>query len=194
MVALVKALYAAETWRHVGYALLSGVWLVPLIVALLVNQHLESPAITFGGIAAYFAAIAVVGWKFERWRTLRLLRMPMAGPRRGRIGLAALYGLVSLPVGSLAVLLPLAWIIVSVRNVFLYPIVHRPPYPDPSWGGPTVVGAIAVHWGGGVVIMLGGPWAIKAVSRFQGKLARSLLVSRTTADRDPDPSGRSVSV
>lgn len=44
-----------------------------------------------------------------------------------------------------------------------------------SWGGPSLVGAWAVHAAGGVVALFATPWVVKGITWLQGRLTRRLL-------------------
>jgi hypothetical protein len=81
-------------------------------------------------------------------RALRTLVAP--GKRRGARAAAGL----TVPLGALALLITLLATLNEVRVLFLYWLTDRGSYADPdTWGGPTLVGAWAVHAALGLLLL-----------------------------------------
>jgi len=152
------------------------VCLAPLIIGTTINAGLQAPIITLAALALYIGAfLALDGRRFELWRASSFLGARVAGAGRRRPGRQAIYLLVEIPVGCLSIAVVLAWIVISVRNVLFYPVFGWTSYPDPSWGGPTPIGAVVLHLAAGLVTLFGGPWLIRSIARLQGSLIERLL-------------------
>jgi hypothetical protein len=152
------------------------VCLAPLIIGTTIDARLQIPVISLAALALYFGAfVALGGRRFELWRTSSLLGLRGDGVGRRRLGRESIYLLVEIPIGCLSVGVVLAWIAISVRNVLFYPVFGWTSYPDPSWGGPTPIGAVGLHLAGGLVVLFGGPWLIGSIARLQGSLVERLL-------------------
>jgi hypothetical protein len=171
--------FSAGALRSYLYVALSAVCLAPLIVLTAVNAALQLPAVFLASLVLYVLVFAAGGARFERWRTHRVYGdavRPPAPPRRGR---TALYVAANVVTGLLPCLLLAGWALLLVRNVVLYPLSgvgefgHS--YPDPSWGGPTWQGAIAVHTGGALLSLLLLPRVIGALAAVQAGLVQRLL-------------------
>jgi hypothetical protein len=171
-----RAPFTLEIWRRVTYASLSIVCLAPLVIGTAINASLQIPAVTLAAFLVYFGGfIALDGRRFERWRTSSLLGVGASRTSRRRFGRELTYLLVNIPIGCLSIGLVVGWIIISVRNVLFYPVFGWTSYPNPSWGGPTPIGAVSLHLAAGLVVLFGRPWLISSVTRLQESLVDRLL-------------------
>jgi hypothetical protein len=150
----------ADPWRRTLYSLLAlpaGIAAAPLALA--------------GG---YRAAA-----RWQRDLARRLLRLPLErSAGRERAGRVLAHSLLSLPlnVASFALTVSL-WSLVLLN--LAYPL--RPALGigdgdyETAWGGPTLVGAWAVHAAGGLLLLFVSAWTVTAVTGLQGRLLRRLL-------------------
>ncbi len=164
MGSLLRAPFTTATWRAAAFAGTSVIWLVPLLACVWANRAAQVPATTLGGFASYFVLVILAGPRAERWRAERVLgvRLPRgAAGVAGRLG----YALADLPLSLAGAGLVAYWVVVVLRNVVLYPLFGWTSYPDPAWGGPTPLGAVALHFAAGVAALFVGPWLI---GRFVG--------------------------
>lgn len=166
--------FRGDTWRRLLYALL-----VPLVAGLvLVLQFVMKAAHDSGhpgvGPLVLFAALlgaAVVGPAFERMR-LRFFFGEHLGPRDGgRFAGAVAFFFVNTLLTTASFAATVGWVIVSARNL-TYPIWGWAPYPDPAWGGPSPVGAVALHFAAGVVAFFALPWVVVRVTEWQRAAVR----------------------
>jgi len=72
----------------------------------------------------------------------------------------------NLALTTLSFAVTVGWVIVSARNL-TYPIWGWEPYPTDAWGGPTPVGAVALHFSAGVVAFFLLPWVVVRVTEWQ---------------------------
>jgi len=181
--------YRATTWRRIGYAIAAlPVSVVCLVLAVagraemaaryqrrlaggLAGLPVGEPRYPAGSIRVIVVSIIALAVSLVSWVLLQdlayLMLINVAYPIRAYVS-----------AGFRANFLPwdgwdLLW---SIR-------VHRVSGPDPwantyytSWGGPTLAGAWAAHAGLALVTIF--PvlaWAIRGLTRLQGRLARALL-------------------
>jgi len=85
------------------------------------------------------------------------------------------YLLLGGPLGVVSALLVILVCFVIAQAV-AYPFnALSPGYTDNAWGGPTYLGAVAIHSGAGLVTVFAGPWLIWALTALHGGLVRRLL-------------------
>lgn len=170
-------LFKRQTWKEVAYLLLGGVCIAPVLVTTLINQQLQIPPLFFGSILLYIGVFIFGGSRFERWRAWRLLGIRTLPHHSG--WRTACYAALELILGIVGIMLVLGWLIISIRNIVLYPLPGvgewGRAYPDPSWGGPTWQGAIALHTGSALLALFIMPWVIRGMAQLQAKLAAKLL-------------------
>ncbi len=185
-----RAPFATATWRAAAFAGTSVVWLVPALACVWANRTAQVPAITLGGIASYFVLVIVAGPRVERWRAEGILGVRLRRRGAGALGRVA-YALANLPLGLAAAGLVVYWLVIVVRNVVLYPLFGWTPYPDPAWGGPTPLGAVALHFAAGVAALFAGPWLVGRIAGVQVALIDRLLCDRgRSEDRARTAAGR----
>jgi hypothetical protein len=166
--------FRGETWRHLLYALL-----VPLVVGLILAlQYVMKAAYDSGHpgvgplvLVAALVAVAVAAPSFERMRLKIFFGEHLAPRRAARFTGAAVFLFANTVLTTLSFAATAGWIIVSARNL-TYPIWGWKPYPDPAWGGPSPVGAVALHFSAGVVAFFALPWVVVRVTEWQRAAVR----------------------
>ncbi|MFH7600477.1 hypothetical protein WDV06_36075 [Streptomyces racemochromogenes] len=169
--------FRRDTWRHMLFALL-----LPLTFALVLSlQYVMKAAQEHGHprlgpvvLAVALAGIALAGPAFERMR-LRVFFGETVAPREGgrvRHGLA--FFVVNMLLSTLSFAAAAGWVIVCARNL-TYPIWGWAPYPTPAWGGPTPLGAVALHFAAGVVAFFVMPWVVIHTTNWQRAAVRRHL-------------------
>jgi len=166
--------FRSDTWRHLLYALL-----VPLVAGLLlVVEFVMRPARDSGnqalGPLVLFAALvacAVAGPAFERMRLRVFFGEHLAPRRAARFSGAFVFFFANMALTTLSFAATVGWAIVSARNL-TYPIWGWEPYPTDAWGGPTPVGAVALHFSAGVVAFFLLPWVVVRVTEWQRTAVR----------------------
>lgn len=192
-----RAAATADTWRRALYALLSlpvGV-LGFVLVVLGLGVGLYTLLVVFGVfilMGTVAAARRMATW--ERGRARSLLGLETLPPHRRqppKPGLVSRFGtqlrdrqtwreigylLLSLPVGVVSSML------VMLAGGLLYRAATYPilALADESiyrnaWGGPTYLGAVLVHSGQGLLVLLLAPAVIRAVTSVQARLVQALL-------------------
>jgi hypothetical protein len=160
-----RMLYAATT--------LPGLIWFGLFAA--VGATTQNALVLPAGLAAA-VLLAVVTAPLERIRLSWFRREPAQG-RRGfwaEIG----YLLVSVLTGAAGLGLALGWLVVSVRNLVIFPLYYSWATDlSEAWGGPTQAGAVIVHVLGGFAVFLAVPWLLRHLATFQAALADRLLVT-----------------
>jgi hypothetical protein len=154
--------FSASTWRRTLYVLLA----LPVGVACL-------PLSILGG--------SPVAARMQQGLASRLLGVGLERPRRRRLdGRVVGHTLLSLPLNALSWALTVAIWAVAVGNL-AHPL--RPDSDDLSyaWGGPSLVGAWAVHGAAGLALLLVVPWIVNGVTALQGRLVRTMLGSAGAA-------------
>jgi hypothetical protein len=163
-------------WRRNLYALttLTGVGWFALSIATITGLAGTRLAALGVPVAVGLAfALALPAARLER-RRHRLIGTAVP-PRRGLLRAVA-HLLLSVPLGGLGVGLIVFWALVSVRNLVLFPFVYSWAMDlSTSWGGPTVVGAVAVHMAGGLAAFLLIPHLVRALTTLHAALTRRLL-------------------
>jgi hypothetical protein len=168
------------------------------IVGLAVSAALVIPLV---GLVCFRATFAVTGMaaRLERARARRLLAVdspepaPFATRRRTAGRLRArlrdrqtwseiVYLLVAGPAGCASALV-VVFVCYVIAQAVGYPFsATKVGYTDNAWGGPSYLGATAVHSGAGVVALFLGPWLVKLVTGGQGRLVQRLLGPRERAE------------
>jgi hypothetical protein len=115
-------------------------------------------------------AARLQGGLAKRW-----LRLSLAPPQGGyRWGRLTTHALLTWMIGALC------WVLVALvgpnttRNVLLYPITDGDDVAR-AWGGPTLVGAWAVHAAVALVLLPVELWLLRGLTGLQGRLAARLL-------------------
>jgi hypothetical protein len=166
--------FRGDTWRHLLYALL-----VPLVAGLILALQFVMKAAQDSGhpgvgplvLLAALVVAAVAGPSFERMR-MRIFFGEYLAPRRAaRFSGAIAFFFVNMVLTTLSFAATVGWAIVSARNL-TYPIWGWAPYPDPAWGGPSPVGAVALHFLSGVVAFFVLPWVVLLVTEWQRAAVR----------------------
>ena len=105
--------------------------------------------------------------------------------RSGRNWRCAGFLLLNLPLSALTFGVVTAMGLLLVRAA-TYPFLAwgDESYYEQAWGGPTYLGAVAVHSGPGVLVLLLGPAVIRALTGLHARLARNLV----SGDRPPSGS------
>ncbi|WP_415947330.1 hypothetical protein [Streptomyces sp. KLOTTS4A1] len=169
--------FRRNTWRHLLFALL-----LPLALTLIFVLQYAMKASQDNGyqelgpliLIAALAVVALAGPAFERLR-LRLYFGDVIAPRdRGRVSGGLAFFVVNMALSTLSFAAAAAWVIVSARNL-TYPIWGWEPYPTEAWGGPTPVGAVALHFAAGVVTFFALPWVVVRLTQWQRAAARRFL-------------------
>ncbi|MEJ3746295.1 hypothetical protein WEI85_23765 [Actinomycetes bacterium KLBMP 9797] len=143
--------FTVRTLRRLAYALLSP----------------------FAAVLLFLPMLAGGGASAERARA-RLLGAPVPRPARWRWPRVAGYAVVNLPLGVLVgfffgylCLLMLYWL--------TYPVVFWGDDLSQNWGGPTWLGAAALHFAPFPVMLFVAPWLLKHITAVQAALVRRLL-------------------
>ncbi|MFD1832117.1 hypothetical protein ACFSJS_21070 [Streptomyces desertarenae] len=166
--------FRGDTWRHLLYALL-----VPLVAGLvlalqpLIKSSQDSGKQGLGPLTLFLALVvaAVAGPAFERMRLRVFFGERLAPCRSGRVAGAVQLFFVNMVLATLSFAATVGWVIVSARNL-TYPIWGWEPYPTDAWGGPTPVGAVALHFFSGVVAFFVLPWVVVRVTEWQRAAVR----------------------
>ncbi|MFJ8014369.1 hypothetical protein [Streptomyces sp. NPDC096339] len=169
--------FRRDTWRHMLFALLLPLALaVVLVLQYVMKAAQESghPALGPLILIVALAGVAVVGPSFERMR-LRVFFGETVAPRAGKgPGSGFLFFLVNTALSTLSFVAAAGWVIVCARNL-TYPIWGWEPYPNPAWGGPTPLGAVALHFAAGVVAFFVMPWIVVRLTGWQRAAVRRLV-------------------
>lgn len=148
-----RAPFRADTWRRTLYALIA----LPVTIATLV--------------------LVVIGRSGLAVRTQRKLtgtllddRHPRPGaPGPGRIILGAL---ANVPVAAVALVVTgYFWLVVFLNVFFPVRALAGTLDLDQSWGGPSLLGAWAVHAAGGVAFAFVTPWVVRGLTWLHARLA-----------------------
>lgn len=154
--AVLSQTFGAPMWRSVVYGVLS---LPAGIASLLLTL-----------IGAHPAAARLQRGLVNRWLH-RSPAPPHGGDRWGRVITHALLT---------SMLGVLCWLLVAltgpntVRNVLLYPFTDGDDVAR-AWGGPTLVGAWAVHAALALLLLPVELWLVRGLTGLQGRLAARLL-------------------
>lgn len=187
----------ADTWRRTLYALLSlpagFAGFVVTVLSLAVSAVLS---VTVVGALCFNLAFALVQLctRLERSLARRLLRLPAGEPLRrepvrpgpaGRLAARMTdrqswrdigFILVNLPVSILAAFVIVLAAVLIVRGI-TYPFMAwgNVAYYHQAWGGPTYLGAVAVHSVPGLLTVILGPVVIRTVTGLQGRLIQRMI-------------------
>jgi hypothetical protein len=169
---------------------LALVGFVTTVVGLVVSLVLSLTVVGLFVLVPVFALVAGLA-RLEQRRALWLLG-PTAGERPatrggsrpgpiqrlkdGRNWRCASFLLLNLPLSALTFGVVAALVVFLVRAV-TYPFLAwgDESYYTQAWGGPTYLGAVAVHSGPGVLVLLLGPALIRALTGLHARLARNLV-------------------
>ncbi|MGK5627537.1 hypothetical protein [Streptomyces sp. URMC 123] len=174
---LLRTPFRGRTWRHMLHALLAPLglaWFFAAVNAMRLAEENDLPQL---GIALAFAvtvAAVFLSNAFERARARWFLGVRIEPRRARRPGRTVGYFFANLLLSSLAFALAAGVIIVCARNL-TYPIWGWAPYPNPAWGGPTPLGAVSLHFAGGVAALFIGPRLVVALSEAQVRLTRRMI-------------------
>src|SRR5215217_4371376 len=142
-------------WRSVVYGLLSLPAGIGSLLLTLIGAHQ----------AARLQRGLADGW----------LHLPLAPPQGGdRWGRVVTQALLTAMLGVLCLLLVALAGPNTVRNVLLYPITDGDKVAR-AWGGPTLVGAWAVHAVLALLVLPVALWLLRGLTGLQGRLAARLL-------------------
>lgn len=201
-----RGFLSADTWRRALHALLSPLLaLVGFLMSLLLLALSSLLTLTIVGSFIFVPAFATIrGFVgLERRRARWLLRVSAGDPRR-----RAAHGgpirrlrtrltdpqtwrdvgflMLNLPLGLLSFVTVFAVGFLIVRAV-AYPFEawDNVPFYQDAWGGPSYLGAVAVHSGPGLLALIFGPMVIRAVTRLHGSAVRGMISDggRTDAPR-----------
>ncbi|GAA2138687.1 hypothetical protein GCM10009760_20210 [Kitasatospora kazusensis] len=173
--------FRADTWRRMLHALVAPLgllWMFASISAMGAGHKHNA------GLPALLAVLglgALAVW-FGPWFELARVRWFLGhrvAPAQGGTGIGRRIGFffTNMAVSGLAFVLVLGTAIIGGRNLS-YPIWGWRPYPDPDWGGPTPVGAVAVHFAAGVAAALLFPWLVVALTKVHTRLVHRMLGER----------------
>jgi hypothetical protein len=170
-----------------GFALSSVLWLVPGYALLaLASRDGGRPGLAMAGLVTYPVLVALAGPHVERWRARILLGEPVA-PGPATIGRSALYALVNFALAAVEAGLVLGLGGRGGAQRHLVPHLRLGPLPDPAWGGPSPLGAVALHVGVGLVVLFLVPGLVARLTRLHAALVRRwLTVGRVTPSAPPD--------
>jgi hypothetical protein len=176
--------YSAGTWRRIGYVLVALPASV-VCLALVLTGRTGTAAGYQRRLARGLAGPAPGGAAAARPGGVRVLVSSVAGVVISLVSWVVLQYIAFLAFINLA--FPLRnYLVLGSRSGAALPWwgIHRAPSPGNiwastyhnSWGGPTLAGAWAVH--AGLVLISVLPvllWAIRGLTRLQGRLTRALL-------------------
>lgn len=167
--------FTKASLKQYGIALASGVTILPLFVALQINQQVHNFSIFLGGLALYFVIFMLVGWRFEAWRMKVVGLMKSSESPVPKMGRVFGYAWLALITNTLPSLLVVVWVVTLIRNIIFYPPANwGHAYPDKAWGGPTWEGAIALHTGSAIISIFVIPWFLQWILQSQSKLIRGM--------------------
>jgi hypothetical protein len=193
-----RGLLGADFWRRMLYAVVSlPVALVGFVLTVVLVGVGAVVSLTVVGAVFLVLAFGVTRGlaAFERARVRWLLRLPAPMPRRrtgrGLLGRLrerrnwreAWFLLLNLPLAVLSFCTVLLLAVLLVRGA-TYPFLaagNRSFY-EQAWGGPSYLGAVAVHTVPGVLVLLFGPAVLRAVTGLQGRVVQRMICD--------DPAGR----
>lgn len=144
--------------------------------------------------------------RIERARARRLLGLDVSEPRRARPAGAPWrrvrirwqdrqswrdvgFLLLHLPLALLSFLAAVSLVYFFVRGAsYPFQAAGDPSYYEKAWGGPTYLGAVAVHSSPALIVLISGPAILRAVTGLQARAIRTLIGSRpySTADHRLD--------
>ncbi|MFJ3787783.1 hypothetical protein [Kitasatospora sp. NPDC090091] len=155
-------------WFRTSYDWRSSVYAVAALPVGLVSLPL---ALLGGSRAAH---------RLQRGLAARLLDARITEPARGRAARVVAHGVLALPLQLLAALLTgVLWADVLARGV-CYPLAEWGQDVSQAWGGPTLIGAWAAHFGVGVLTLA----VLLPVSRALVVAQRRLAVRLLDASAD----------
>ncbi len=201
--------FTRDAWRRILYALLSlplgVVYAVVALVCLFMSLYAMLVVVGFFLLAGTMVLAARLG-RVERARARALLGTVTADPPRRepvRAGTWARAGarirdaqswkefgylLLTLPLGALtgaAVLLSGALLLRAA--VYPFEAIPGGSYKT-DWGGPTLLGAVTLHSGQGVLIVVFAPLVIRALTELHAAVVRALLGAATPTGVDAEAS------
>ncbi|BCJ39032.1 hypothetical protein Athai_65350 [Actinocatenispora thailandica] len=175
---MLRPLFAPlRAWRRHLYALttLTGVaWFALAIATVTALSGTRLAALGVPAAVALAFALALPAAWLER-RRQRLIGSTVPRRRRGLLRAVA-HLLLSAPLGGIGLGLVVFWVLVSVRNLVLFPFVYSWAVDlSTSWGGPTQLGAVALHMAGGLAAFLLVPYLVGGLATLHAALTRRLL-------------------
>jgi hypothetical protein len=190
--ALLLLPFRRHTWRHLLHALLFPLIAGPLLVLQPVMRGSQERGDRAVGPLLLLLVLAVAGAAGPAYERLRLRvffgeRLAPRDSGRLRGGVALFF--TSMVLTTLAFAATVGWVIVSARNL-TYPVWGWEPYPTDAWGGPTPVGAVALHFAAGVAAFFLLPWAVVRLTRWQRAAVHRFATSSATGPRTAGPAQR----
>ncbi|HXP21090.1 MAG TPA: sensor domain-containing protein [Streptosporangiaceae bacterium] len=200
-----RGFLGASAWRGTLYALLCmPLGLAGFIVTMLSLAVSAAGSLTVVGTLCFIQTFAVARlWtRLDRGLARWLLRLPADEPPRrqpSRPGLTARFAagmrdrqswrdigfiLLYLPAGILLALIVGLMAVLILRGV-TYPFKawDNVAYYREAWGGPSYLGAVAVHSVPGLLAIILGPAVIRAATGLQGRLIQRLIGSAVPRSR-----------
>lgn len=193
---VLRAPFAADTWRSTGYALVAlpvAIVSVPLALVGGPAGRLQRRAAGLlpGGLQMRRAGLLPGGpptgglrkrpagllWAGAGRRVEAHAGSDEAEPAESR-GRALLHAILALPLDAAVFAITVyGWLLVVLNLGFpLRPLVGLSADGAGSWGGPSVAGAWAVHAvTGGLISLLLMPWVVRGLTGLQRRLLRALL-------------------
>ncbi|WP_173071338.1 hypothetical protein [Phytohabitans houttuyneae] len=144
--------FTVRTLRRLAYALLSP----------------------FAAVLLFVPLLAGAGGGLERARARLVPGPPLPPPARPAWPRSAGYALASLPTGLLVGAF-FGYLCLLLPYWVSYPVVYWGDDLSENWGGPSWLGAAALHFAPAPVMLFVGPWLLKLATSAQVGLARRFL-------------------
>lgn len=194
-----RAQFTKDTWRRALYVLLSAVLGVLYCAVVLLGLGLALYTMLVAVGVVVLAGTLALARRIARWERARaraLLGLALAEPayreprRPGPLRRLAArlrdpqrwkdvaYALLGLPLGALCLTVAsLLGALVARAAVYPFAALAQRTYPT-DWGGPTYLGAVALHTGQGLVVLFVLPLVLRGLSGLQARAVRGLLAGR----------------
>lgn len=196
---ILRAPFTVDVWRRTGYGLLCLPVAIVCFLLTIPFLLVGTPLIIVAGVGLVVSLLALWSSRqlasLERTRALRLLRQPIAPPEQSAVAghlarrwwtrirtpttwLTLAYMVTNLPLSLLVSFLCLYPWLQTVYSL-TYPIVQwHTTFSDQAWGGPSWLGAVAVHTLPGIAMLFAAPWIVRGATTVHLRWVRLLLVAR----------------